>query len=112
MTLTKMTILSWVALNMNKHSSIEAIDASNLSDQTKFRWNEINRDYFNSKGHERKIMGKRLSKYIAGFDYLDKNLIILSATSGEVFNIFLQVLLKLMQEQQVQVLLLYFLWQQ
>ena len=66
----------------------------------------------NSKGHERKIMGKRLSKYIAGFDYLDKNLIVLSATSGEVFNIFLQVLLKLMQEQQVQVLLLYFLWQQ
>ena len=59
--------------------------------------------------HERKIMGKRLSKYIAGFDYLDKNLIVLSATSGEVFNIFLQVLLKLMQEQQVQVLLLYFL---
>ena len=54
-------------------------------------------------------MGKRLSKYIAGFDYLDKNLIVLSATSGEVFNIFLPVLLKLMQEQQVQVLLLYFL---
>ena len=88
MTLTKMTILSWVALNMNKYSSIEAIDASNLSDQTKFRWNEINKDYFNSKGHERKTMGKRLSKYIAAFDYLDKNLIVLSATSGGVFNIF------------------------
>ena len=35
---------------MNKGSSIEAIDTSNLSDQTKFRLNEINKikDYFNS----------------------------------------------------------------
>ena len=28
---------------MNKGSSIEAIDTSNLSDQTKFRLNEINK---------------------------------------------------------------------
>ena len=29
-------------------------------------------------------MSKRLSKYIASFDYFDKSLIILSATSGRV----------------------------
>ena len=36
---------------MNKDSSVEAIDASKLSDQKKFRLNEINeiRDYFNSE---------------------------------------------------------------
>ena len=39
---------------------------------------------FNSDIQERKIMSKRLSKYIAAFDYFDKTLIVLSATSGEV----------------------------
>ena len=29
-------------------------------------------------------MSKRLSKYIAAFDYIDKNLIVLSATSGGI----------------------------
>ena len=29
-------------------------------------------------------MSKRLSKYIASFDYFDKSLIILSATSGSI----------------------------
>ena len=29
-------------------------------------------------------MSKKLSKYIAAFDYLDKTLIVLSATSGEI----------------------------
>ena len=46
---------------------------SNLSDQTKFRLNEINKtkDYFNSEIQEKKIMSKKLSKYIAAFDYFD-----------------------------------------
>ena len=30
-------------------------------------------------------MSKRLSKYIDSFDYFDKSLIILSATSGSIF---------------------------
>ena len=29
-------------------------------------------------------MSKRLSKYIASFDYIDKSLIVLSATSGNI----------------------------
>ena len=59
---------------------------SNLSDQIKFRLNETNKikDYFNTEIQERKIMSKKLSKYIAAFDYFDKTLIVLSATSGGV----------------------------
>ena len=55
---------------MNKGSSVEAIGTSNLSDQTKFRLNEINEvtDYFDLEIQERKILIKKLSKYIAAFD--------------------------------------------
>ena len=57
-----------------------------LSDQTKFRLNEINKikDYFNSEIQERKTMSKKLSKYFAAFDYIDKTLIVLSATSAGI----------------------------
>ena len=33
---------------------------------------------------KRKIISKKLSKYIAAFDYIDKAFIVLSAISGEV----------------------------
>ena len=74
---------------MIKLNSIETqsnLDAIPLSDQTKFRLNEINKikDYFNSEIQERKTMSKKLSKYIAAFDYIDKTLIVLSATSGGI----------------------------
>ena len=64
---------------MNKYNSIETVDTSNLSDQTKFRLNEIVKIevYFNSKLHERKPMSKKLSKYIPAFNYFDKYLIAL-----------------------------------
>ena len=50
----------------NTHSNMNAIP---LSDQTKFRLNEINKikNYFNSEIQERKTMSKKLSKYIAAF---------------------------------------------
>ena len=56
---------------------------SNLSDQAKFRSNEINKikDYLHSEIQERKIMSKKPSKYTAAFDYIHKTLIVLSATS-------------------------------
>ena len=59
---------------------------SNLSNQTKFRLNEINKmkDYFNANIQERKTMSTKPSKYIAAFDYFDKTLIALSATSGGI----------------------------
>ena len=57
-----------------------------LSDQTKFRLNEINKIkyYFNTETQERKTTSKNLSKYNVAFDYIDKTLIVLSATSGEI----------------------------
>ena len=75
--------------NYAKVNSIEIQSnpvAISLSDQTKFRLNEINRikDYFNSEIQERKTMSKKLSKYIAALDYIDKTLIVFSATSGRI----------------------------
>ena len=75
MILKKMTIESWVFLRMVEVSS-------NLSDQTKFKLSEINKIKvnFTTEVQERKIMSRKLSKYIAAFDYIDKTLIVLSAT--------------------------------
>ena len=75
---------------MNDYNSIETGTNTHsnlsLSNQTKFRLNEISKikDYFNSEIQERKTMSKKLSKYIAAFDYIDKTLIVLSATSGGI----------------------------
>ena len=64
----------------NTHTNVNAIP---LSDQTKFRIAEINKikEYFNFEIQERKTMSKKLSKYIAAFHYIDKTLIVVSATS-------------------------------
>ena len=55
-----------------------------MSDQQNVRLNKINeiKDYFIAEIKERELMNKRLSKYIAFCDYLDKSLIVLSVTSG------------------------------
>ena len=44
-----------------------------LIDQQQFRLNKINeiKDYFVAEIKERKLMNKRLSKYIVSFDYFD-----------------------------------------
>ena len=71
-------------------SSIEVTNRySNLSDQTQFRLNEINKikDYFNWEIQKQKLANKKLSKYITVFDYFDKALIVLSATSGWISTI-------------------------
>ena len=62
------------------------IDRTNLTDQTKFRLNEITKieHYFNSEINQRKSRIKKLSKSVTAFGYIDKVLIVLSATSGEV----------------------------
>ena len=67
---------------MIKCNSIETVNKYlDLSDQIKFKLNEINeiKDYFISEIQERKIMSKKLSKYVAAFDYIDKTLIVLFA---------------------------------
>ena len=71
---------------MNENNSIEATDKSNLTEQTKFRLSEIIRieNYFYQEINQRKSYNEKLSKYVTAFDYIDKILIILSATSGDV----------------------------
>ena len=71
---------------MNKDNFVEEVNTSGLSDQTKFRLNEINeiKDYFNSEIQERKAISKKLSKCIAAFEYIDKTLIVLPATRGGI----------------------------
>ena len=71
---------------MNKSDSIEAIDKTNLTNQTKFRLDEISKieNYFIEEINKKKSCCKRLSKYAAAFDYIDQALIVLSATNGGV----------------------------
>ena len=54
-----------------------------LTDLTKFRLNKISKieNYFIEEINQRKSCSKKLSKYVAAFDYIDKMLILLSATS-------------------------------
>ena len=71
---------------MNECNSIETIDKTNLTNQTKFRLDEISKieNYFIEEINQRKSCSKKLSKYVAVFDYIDQALIVLSATSGGV----------------------------
>ena len=57
-----------------------------LTDQTKYRLNEIPKikNYLIKEINQRKSCSKKLSKYVATFDYIHKILIVLSATSGGV----------------------------
>ena len=66
-------------------SGYNSVETSNLDNQ-QFRLNKINeiKDYFIAEIKERELMSQRLSKYIASFDYFDKSLIVLSATSGSI----------------------------
>ena len=61
-------------------------DKTKLSDQTKFRLYEIKKieNYFINEINEEKSYSKKLSKYVTIFDYIDKILIVLSATSSGV----------------------------
>ena len=71
---------------MNENNSVAAIDKTNLTNQIKFRLDEISKieNYFIEEINQRKSCSKKLSKYVAVFDYIDQALIVLSATSGEV----------------------------
>ena len=62
------------------------LNAIPLNDQQQFRLNKINeiKDHFMANIKERNLMSKRLSKYIAPFDYFDKLLIVLSVTTGGI----------------------------
>ena len=57
-----------------------------LSNQKQFRLNKINeiKNYFVAEIKERELISKRLSKYIASFEYFDNSLIALSVTTGDI----------------------------
>ena len=71
---------------MIESNSIEAIDKTILSEKTKFRLSKIIgiENYFHEEINQRKSCSKKLSKYVTAFDYIDKILIVLSATSSGV----------------------------
>ena len=71
---------------MNECNSIETIDRTNLTEQTKIRLNKIIEieNYFHQEINQRKLCSKKLSKYVTAFDYIDNVLIALSAASGGV----------------------------
>ena len=62
------------------------IDKANFTDQRKFRLNEMSKieTYFNSEISQRKWCSEKLSKRLEAFDFIDKVLIVLSATTGAV----------------------------
>ena len=75
---------------------MDEINKTNLSEQTKFRLSKIIEieNYFHQEINQSKSCIKKLVKYVTPFDYIDKVLILLRATSSRVCIIFrLQVLL-------------------
>ena len=69
---------------MSEDNSIDAIDKTKLTEKTKFRLSEIIgiENYFYQEINQRKSCSKKLNKYVTAFDYIDKILIVLSATSS------------------------------
>ena len=66
------------------------IEKTNLTDLTKIRLNKITEieNCFNQEINQKKSCSKKLGKYVAAFDHIDKILNVLSATSGRVCIIF------------------------
>ena len=68
------------------NNSVVEFGKINTTEKTKFRLSEIIaiENYFYNEINERKSYIRKLNKYITIFEYIDKILIILSATSGGV----------------------------
>ena len=71
---------------MNECNSIETIDRTNLTEQTKIRLNKITEieNHFHEEINQRKSCSKKLIKYVTVFDYINKLLIALSEIGGRV----------------------------
>ena len=69
---------------MNECNSIETIYKTKLTEQTKFRWDEISKIEIILLKNQWKSCSKKLSEYVAVFDYIDQTLIVVSAASGGV----------------------------
>ena len=70
---------------MNECNSV-GINKTNLSEQTKCRLSEIIgiENCFHQEINQRKLCIQKLSKYATAFGYIDKILIVLSATTGGI----------------------------
>ena len=82
-------------MNPNSCTNLSTIS---LNEQTNFRLNEISKvkNYFEFEIKEREAVIKKLSKYITGFDYTGKILILL-ATAFSGISIFSHLKIKNMQ---------------
>ena len=69
----------------DSHNMYPNLSTTQSNDQ-QFRLDKINeiKDYFIAEIKERELMSKRLSKYIASFDYFDKLLIVLSLATASI----------------------------
>ena len=78
----------WNSVECNSHETCNTYPnlSATSSNEQQFRLNKINeyKDYFVTEIKERELMSKRLSKYIASFDYFDKSLIVLSVTTSSI----------------------------
>ena len=65
---------------------MDEINKLGLSEQTEFRLNEIRgiENFLYQEINQQKTYSKKLSRYVTIFDYIDKILIILSATTGGI----------------------------
>ena len=72
--------------NSIKNNSLETIDKTVLSEQTKFWLSEIIgiENYFYQEINQWKSFSEKLNKYVTTFDYIDTILIVLSATSSGI----------------------------
>ena len=75
-----------VESNSIEDNSFEAPNVYSNDQQKQFRLNKIDgiKEYSITDIKERELMSNRLSKHIASFDYFDKSLVVLSATSGSI----------------------------
>ena len=73
-------------------------DKTNLAKQAKIRLDKITEieNYFHQEMNQRKLCSKKLSKYVAAFNYIDKILMFYVQQVAEYPSFRLQVLLELL----------------
>ena len=74
------------------------IDKTNLTKQAKIRLDKITEieNYFHQEMNQRKLCSKKLSKYVAAFNYIDKILMFYVQQVAEYPSFRLRVLLELL----------------
>ena len=78
---------------MNESNSLEIYQAK-LTERAKIRLDIMSEteNYFHQEINQRKVCSKKLSKYVAAFDYIDKVLIVLVATSCNILSSMIKFL--------------------